>query len=80
MVVGAEQERDRADLFIPPTLVTDLTGEDTLMQGEIFGPILPILAVRDMEEAIKFIVAREKPLTLYMFRQQQTRHGYRLTT
>jgi len=67
VVVGAEQERDRADLFIPPTLVTDLTGEDALMEGEIFGPILPILAVRDMEEAIQFIVAREKPLTLYMF-------------
>jgi aldehyde dehydrogenase (NAD+) len=37
------------------------------MQEEIFGPILPILPVADVEEAIRFVAAREKPLALYLF-------------
>lgn len=37
------------------------------MQEEIFGPLLPIVTVSDMEEAIRFINEREKPLALYLF-------------
>lgn len=37
------------------------------MQEEIFGPILPIVPVKDADEAIKFINEREKPLALYVF-------------
>ncbi|ETE55823.1 hypothetical protein L345_18468, partial [Ophiophagus hannah] len=37
------------------------------MQEEIFGPILPIITVKGMEEAIQFINQREKPLALYVF-------------
>ncbi|KAK1331720.1 hypothetical protein QTO34_009694 [Cnephaeus nilssonii] len=37
------------------------------MQEEIFGPIMPIVCVRSLEEAIRFINQREKPLALYVF-------------
>lgn len=37
------------------------------MQEEIFGPLLPIVTVSDMDEAIRFINEREKPLALYLF-------------
>lgn len=37
------------------------------MQEEIFGPILPIVSVKNVDEAISFINDREKPLALYVF-------------
>lgn len=37
------------------------------MQEEIFGPILPLVTVRSLDEAIEFINRREKPLALYAF-------------
>ena len=37
------------------------------MQEEVFGPVLPIMCVRSLEEAIQFITQREKPLALYVF-------------
>ena len=41
------------------------------MQDEIFGPILPILTVASVEEAISFVQEREKPLALYIFSNVQ---------
>jgi aldehyde dehydrogenase (NAD+) len=38
-----------------------------VMTDEIFGPILPVLTVDDVDEAIRFVNDREKPLALYMF-------------
>lgn len=48
-------------------MVVDIDETDALMQEEIFGPILPILTVETLEEAINFVNAREKPLALYAF-------------
>lgn len=44
-----------------------MTGDDRVMQEEIFGPILPFITVNSEEEAIDFINARDKPLALYIF-------------
>ncbi len=41
------------------------------MQEEIFGPILPILPVENVDEAIHFVNQREKPLALYVFTNRQ---------
>ena len=41
------------------------------MQEEIFGPILPIINVNSASEAIEFINARDKPLTLYLFSEDK---------
>lgn len=45
--------------------------EAKVMQEEIFGPLLPIVSVSGLDEAIKFINKREKPLALYVFTQDK---------
>jgi coniferyl-aldehyde dehydrogenase len=51
----------------PPTLIVGATPEMTVMQEEIFGPILPVLGYRDAAEPIAFINQRDRPLALYWF-------------
>lgn len=51
-------ETDRNDLYIAPTIVSPITTEHELMQQEIFGPILPILPVDNMKEAINIVNSR----------------------
>ena len=58
---------DDARRFIEPTLLDDVSPESPIMQEEIFGPILPVLPYRDLEEVIRFIRSRPKPLALYLF-------------
>ncbi|XP_039703426.1 aldehyde dehydrogenase, dimeric NADP-preferring isoform X2 [Pteropus medius] len=60
---------DMATLYIAPTILTDVDPQSRVMQEEIFGPIMPIVCVRSLEEAIQFINQREKPLALYVFSQ-----------
>ncbi|XP_025771214.1 aldehyde dehydrogenase family 3 member B2-like [Puma concolor] len=50
-----------------PTVLVDVEETEPVMQEEIFGPILPIVNVRSLDEAIDFINRREKPLALYAF-------------
>lgn len=50
-----------------PTILTDVSPESKVMEEEIFGPVLPILTVKSVDEAIEFINCREKPLALYVF-------------
>jgi aldehyde dehydrogenase (NAD+) len=59
---------DEGDRFIEPTLllVAD-PARSKAMEDEIFGPILPIVVVDDMDAAVNFVNAREKPLALYVF-------------
>lgn len=54
-----------------PTVLKDVPPHSRLMQEEIFGPVLPIVTVSDMEDAINFINEREKPLALYIFCSDQ---------
>ncbi|XP_051023875.1 aldehyde dehydrogenase, dimeric NADP-preferring [Acomys russatus] len=58
---------DAASRYIAPTILVDVDPQSTVMQEEIFGPVLPIVSVRSLDEAIKFINQREKPLALYVF-------------
>ncbi|MEV7489693.1 aldehyde dehydrogenase family protein [Streptomyces sp. ARC12] len=58
---------DAAERYIAPTVLTDVPPGAPVMTQEIFGPILPVLTVRDVHEAIDFINARDKPLSLYAF-------------
>ena len=52
---------------IEPTIVVDADPDSELMKGEIFGPILPVLGVGSLSDAIDFINGREKPLAVYIF-------------
>ncbi|XP_066221062.1 aldehyde dehydrogenase, dimeric NADP-preferring-like [Saccopteryx leptura] len=58
---------DAATRYIAPTILTDVDPESPVMQEEIFGPVMPIVCVRSLDEAIRFINHREKPLDLYVF-------------
>ncbi len=60
-------ERNMEDLYIGPTILDNVKASDTVMQEEIFGPILPVLSYDSIEEAIDFVNEREKPLALYVF-------------
>ncbi|XP_030600217.1 aldehyde dehydrogenase, dimeric NADP-preferring-like [Archocentrus centrarchus] len=64
-VVGGQS--DSSQRYIAPTVLKDVPAHSRLMQDEIFGPVLPIVTVSDMDDAINFINEREKPLALYIF-------------
>ncbi|KAF9495149.1 ALDH-like protein [Pleurotus eryngii] len=57
-------EVDEATKYIQPTVVKDVQANDTLMSEEIFGPLLPIVPVKNIDEAIAFINSRDHPLAL----------------
>ncbi|XP_067866771.1 aldehyde dehydrogenase, dimeric NADP-preferring-like [Heterodontus francisci] len=60
-------QSDEEDLYIAPTIVTDVDPDSKIMQEEIFGPLLPIVTTTSADEAIGFINKRDKPLALYIF-------------
>jgi len=65
-------DSDRATKYIAPTVLADVDPKSPVMQEEIFGPILPIVTVADLDEAIGFINDRDKPLALYVFTESDT--------
>ena len=58
---------DPAALRIAPTILRNVSPDSPVMQEEIFGPILPILPVSGIDEAIAFAAARPHPLACYLF-------------
>ncbi len=66
-VIGGADYCDIAGRYTPATVLTGVTPEMDIMQSEIFGPILPIVAYDSLEEAISFVQSRPKPLALYTF-------------
>jgi aldehyde dehydrogenase (NAD+) len=77
-----EQARERGQVLlggtcdperrrIAPTVIQVNDREDPLMQAELFGPLLPILEVDGLDQAIEWINQRPKPLALYLFSSSQ---------
>ncbi|MCG7209719.1 aldehyde dehydrogenase family protein [Streptomyces arenae] len=60
-------DTDRAVRYIAPTVLADVDPDSPVMREEIFGPILPIVTVPDLDGAIDFVNDRDKPLALYVF-------------
>lgn len=58
---------DRADRYLAPTILRDVPLDSPVMAGEIFGPILPIVPVADVDEAVRVVRAGPHPLALYAF-------------
>jgi aldehyde dehydrogenase (NAD+) len=58
---------DRGTLTVQPTVLVDPDPESPVMTEEIFGPILPVLTVASLTEAITFVNGRPKPLAAYLF-------------
>ncbi|KAG8895118.1 hypothetical protein FRC01_012558, partial [Tulasnella sp. 417] len=67
IVKGGLAEADREGRFFPPTIVKDVKEGDSLLDAELFGPILPIVPVKDLQEGIDYTNARPHPLAAYVF-------------
>lgn len=65
IVVGGQFDREQR--YVAPTIVRGVSKDSKLMTSEIFGPILPVLAVENEDAAIEFINEGDKPLALYVF-------------
>ncbi|KAL4266815.1 aldehyde dehydrogenase family protein [Pleurotus pulmonarius] len=73
-------EVDETTKYIQPTVVKDVQADDSLMSEEIFGPLLPIVPVKDIDEAITFINSRcDHPLALYLFATKLSKPRYLIT-
>lgn len=53
--------------LMPPVIVTEPATDSDIMQDEIFAPILPLVHYDSLEEAIRFVNSRSRPLALYVF-------------
>ncbi|CAO3574536.1 unnamed protein product [Mortierella alpina] len=60
-------QTDESDLYVAPTVIANVERDDILMQDEIFGPLLPLVRVVDIDDAIEFINSMDEPLALYIF-------------
>ncbi len=69
VAVGGKLEEE--DLTIHPTMLTDVTPQMTILQEEIFAPVLPVMTYDDLDQVIGYIEARDKPLALYIFSDNQ---------
>ena len=65
IAVGGELEE--GDLTIHPTMLTEVTPDMTILQEEIFAPVLPVITYEDLDEVIAHISGRDKPLALYIY-------------
>lgn len=65
--------------YFTPTILTNVSEDCRVLQEEIFGPILPILTYKNIDEALSYINEREKPLALYIFSGKNKNSDYILS-
>ncbi|MFD2045936.1 aldehyde dehydrogenase [Ornithinibacillus salinisoli] len=63
-------------LLIEPTIFDEVNWEDSIMQDEIFGPLLPILKFSDLHHIVEKLKRMEKPLALYFFGEKEKKQQY----
>ncbi|SGZ50330.1 CIC11C00000004033 [Sungouiella intermedia] len=74
--IVAGGQTDSSHRYIAPTVIDNVDWEDSTMQQEIFGPVLPILTYSDLKLAVKEVVKRhDTPLALYIFTSGSTRRS-----
>ena len=64
-------ETNKENRSIAPTLLHNINFEDSIMEDEIFGPILPVIAFENLDYVINKIKEREKPLSLYVYSENK---------
>ena len=69
VVAGGELEEE--DLTVHPTMLTDVTPQMKILQEEIFAPVLPVMTYDNLDQVIEYIEARDKPLALYVYSNNQ---------
>jgi len=60
-------ETDEKSLTLMPAILTSVNEKSAIMQEEIFGPILPVITFKNLQEAIAVVNSKNKPLALYIF-------------
>jgi aldehyde dehydrogenase (NAD+) len=65
IVIGGQVER--ALRYVAPTVIVGTEDNDPVMEEEIFGPILPIIDIESLDEALGIVNGRDKPLALYVY-------------
>ena len=79
IVVGGSY--DASERFIEPTVLAGVSRDSTVMRDEIFGPILPLIEVDDLGDALSFVTGRDKPLAAYVFSEStEVRRRWELET
>ncbi len=69
VAVGGTFEEE--DLTVHPTMLTGVTPQMKILQEEIFAPVLPVMTYDDLDQAIGYVEARDKPLALYVYSNDQ---------
>lgn len=69
IIIGGETNTDQ--LYISPTVIDEPAMDSEIMKGEIFGPILPVIAYEDEEHIDEIISLYDKPLSFYIFSTQK---------
>ncbi len=69
--IGGQHSREK--LFIAPTLISEINENSEIMKNEIFGPLLPILSFENLDDEIKKIQAKPKPLAIYYFSKNKSK-------
>ena len=67
ILTAGASDRDGDARKVPPTVVIGAPADSALMTEEIFGPILPVIEYETVDDAVRFIAARDHPLALYAF-------------
>lgn len=69
-------DHDEKGLYVEPTIITDVKLNSKIMSEEIFGPILPVIEFEEIDDVIKYINEKEKPLALYYFSEDKRKIEY----
>ncbi len=64
---------DAKENYISPTILDNISWDDPIMEEEIFGPLLPVLEFSDLDEMIRELKNRPKPLALYYFSKRKNK-------
>ena len=75
-VLSAADGHAEAEGKLAPTVVLNAPADGVLLREEIFGPILPIVPYRSLDDAVAFINARPRPLALYCFSRDRRKHEW----
>lgn len=78
IISGGDSDSD--ELYISPTLLDDVSLDDPVMKDEIFGPVLPVLTFENIDEAIDIVHQYPKPLSLYIFTEDEQTEQLILST
>ena len=72
--IGGQSNSDKN--YLEPTIISNLPEDASLLQDEIFGPILPIKTYNNIDEAVNYINSKEKPLSLYIYSKNNKNINY----